>query len=202
MSSCSPHESVENTASPHESVENTACRGHVSVPRAASATSPTWRFYLRINLFNMIMTIRIQQYNSIKMAMYLFRKETTVDASQVWSQYVQWNQRYTISRLTCVASLFFQNAAPQKFCKRKLLIDLQESTMIRHKNSWIYQFPTSQKLTIRCPRNEASPPTHTNSRGRWTVTQRNRMPHIYGRPTSTSNSTWIHADGADYTVHF
>ena len=35
MSSCSPHKSVENTA----------CRGHVSIPRAASATSPTWRFY-------------------------------------------------------------------------------------------------------------------------------------------------------------
>ena len=29
---------------PHESVENTACRGHVSIPRAASATSRTWRF--------------------------------------------------------------------------------------------------------------------------------------------------------------
>ena len=29
---------------PHMSVENTACRGHVSVPRAVSATSRTWRF--------------------------------------------------------------------------------------------------------------------------------------------------------------
>ena len=29
---------------PHMSVENTACRGHVSIPRAASATSRTWRF--------------------------------------------------------------------------------------------------------------------------------------------------------------
>jgi len=29
---------------PHKSVENTACRGHASLPRAASATSPTWRF--------------------------------------------------------------------------------------------------------------------------------------------------------------
>ena len=27
--------------SPHESVENTACRGHVSIPHAASATSRT-----------------------------------------------------------------------------------------------------------------------------------------------------------------
>ena len=29
---------------PHTSVENTARRGHVSIPRAASATSQTWRF--------------------------------------------------------------------------------------------------------------------------------------------------------------
>ena len=28
---------------PHTRVENTACRGHVSIPRAASATSLTWR---------------------------------------------------------------------------------------------------------------------------------------------------------------
>ena len=29
---------------PHTSVENTACRGHVSIPRAVSATSRTWQF--------------------------------------------------------------------------------------------------------------------------------------------------------------
>ena len=29
---------------PHTRVENTACRGHVSIPRAASATSRTGRF--------------------------------------------------------------------------------------------------------------------------------------------------------------
>ena len=33
-----------SSCSPHESVENTACRGHVSIPRAASETSQTWRF--------------------------------------------------------------------------------------------------------------------------------------------------------------
>jgi len=33
-----------SSCSPHESVDNTACRGHVSIPRAASATSRTWRF--------------------------------------------------------------------------------------------------------------------------------------------------------------
>ena len=30
--------------SPHESVDNTACRVHVSIQRAARATSRTWRF--------------------------------------------------------------------------------------------------------------------------------------------------------------
>ena len=30
--------------SPHESVGNTACRGHVPILHAASATSQTWRF--------------------------------------------------------------------------------------------------------------------------------------------------------------
>ena len=29
---------------PHTRVQNTACRGHVSIPRAASATFQTWRF--------------------------------------------------------------------------------------------------------------------------------------------------------------
>ena len=33
-----------SSCSPHDSVENTACRGLVSIPRAASATSETWRF--------------------------------------------------------------------------------------------------------------------------------------------------------------
>jgi len=31
-----------SSCSPYVSVENTACRGHVSIPRAASATSRTW----------------------------------------------------------------------------------------------------------------------------------------------------------------
>src|SRR5215475_9127212 len=69
---------------------------------------------------------------------------------------------YNKQRLTCVASLFFQHAAPQKLCKRKLLLNLQESTLIRHKDSWIYHFPTPRKLMIRCPGNEASPP-HTQT---------------------------------------
>jgi len=39
------HEEMQDVfVSPHESVENTACRGHVSIPRAVSATSHTWRF--------------------------------------------------------------------------------------------------------------------------------------------------------------
>ena len=33
-----------SSCSPHDSVENTACRGRVSIPRAASATSPKRRF--------------------------------------------------------------------------------------------------------------------------------------------------------------
>jgi len=48
MVHCSPRTSTQRIARrlhvPHMSVENTACRGHVSIPRAASATSPTWRF--------------------------------------------------------------------------------------------------------------------------------------------------------------
>ena len=34
-----PKNSKMSSCSPHESVENTACRGHASIPRAASATS-------------------------------------------------------------------------------------------------------------------------------------------------------------------
>ena len=48
MVQSSPRASTRRTARrlrvPHTSVENTACRGHVSIRRAASATSRTWRF--------------------------------------------------------------------------------------------------------------------------------------------------------------
>ena len=30
--------------------------------------------------------------------------------------------------------------------------------MIRHRNVWIYHFPTPRQLTLRCPANKASPP--------------------------------------------
>ena len=35
---------------PRTSVEKTACRGHVSIPRAASATSRTWRFCSEVKI--------------------------------------------------------------------------------------------------------------------------------------------------------
>jgi len=48
MVQSSPRESTRRIARrlrvPHTRVEITACRGHVSIPRAASATSRTWRF--------------------------------------------------------------------------------------------------------------------------------------------------------------
>jgi hypothetical protein len=61
-------------------------------------------------------------------------------------------------RLTCAASLFFQSPNQQQLYKRKLLINSQKSTMMRHGNIWIYHFPTPRQLMIRCPGNEASPP--------------------------------------------
>jgi len=42
-----------SSCSPHESVENTACRGHVSIPRAASATSWTWQFCWEAGILQM-----------------------------------------------------------------------------------------------------------------------------------------------------
>ena len=39
-----------SSCSPHESVEIPACRGHVSIPRAASVTSRTWRFFLEAGI--------------------------------------------------------------------------------------------------------------------------------------------------------
>ena len=40
-----------SSCSPHKSVENTACRGHVFIPRAANATSRTWRFCSEAGIF-------------------------------------------------------------------------------------------------------------------------------------------------------
>jgi len=59
--------------------------------------------------------------------------------------------------LTCAASLFFQSTNYQKRYKRSLLFNYQQSTLIQHRNVWIYHFP-SRHLTLRCPGNEASPP--------------------------------------------
>jgi len=60
-------------------------------------------------------------------------------------------------RLTCAASLFFQSPNRQKLCKRNFLFNYQQSTLIQHRNVWIYHFPMPQ-LTLRSPGNEASPP--------------------------------------------
>jgi len=60
--------------------------------------------------------------------------------------------------LTCAASLFFQSPNRQHLCKRNLLLNHRQSTMIQHRNVWIYYFPTPRQLTVRCPGNEASPP--------------------------------------------
>jgi hypothetical protein len=61
-------------------------------------------------------------------------------------------------RLTCAASLFFQSPNSQHLCKRNLLLNHQQSTMIQHRNVWIYHFPTPRQLSLRYPGNEASPP--------------------------------------------
>jgi len=67
---------------------------------------------------------------------------------------------FNTQRLTCAASLFFQSPNSQQLCKRNLLFNYQQSTMIQHRNIWIYHFSTPRQLTVRCPGNEASPP-HT-----------------------------------------
>ena len=40
--------------------------------------------------------------------------------------------------LTCAASLFFQSPNRQQLCKRNLLLNYHQSTMIQHRNIWIY----------------------------------------------------------------
>jgi len=49
---------------------------------------------------------------------------------------------FNTQRLTCAASLFFQIPNHQQLCERNLLFNYQQSTMIRHRNVWIYHFPT------------------------------------------------------------
>jgi len=67
--------------------------------------------------------------------------------------------------LTCAASLFFQSLNRQQLCKRNLLFNYQQSTLIQHRNVRIYHFPSPRQLTLGCSGNEGSPPVHKYS---WT----------------------------------
>jgi hypothetical protein len=65
---------------------------------------------------------------------------------------------FNTRRLTCAARLFFQSPNSQHLCKRNLLLNHQQSTMIQGRNVWIYHFPTPRQLSFRYPPKEASPP--------------------------------------------
>jgi len=65
---------------------------------------------------------------------------------------------FNTKRLTSTASLFFQSPNRRQLCKRNLLFNYQQSTLIQHRNDRIYHFPTPRQLTLCCPGKEATPP--------------------------------------------
>jgi len=105
----------------------------------------------------MLLIIHIWRYKSVNAAIYLSEKDYSKCVTSSITVCPLDSAIFNTQRLTCAASLFFQNPNRQQLCKRNLLFNYQQSTMIRHRNIWIYHFPTPQ-LTLRCPGNEASPP--------------------------------------------
>jgi hypothetical protein len=53
--------------------------------------------------------------------------------------------------LNCESSLYFQNNEGTPLCKRSLLQSYEQPTLQRHGITWVYQFPTRQQVTFRCP---------------------------------------------------
>jgi len=52
---------------------------------------------------------------------------------------------------SCESSLYFQNHKGAPLCKRSLLPSYEQPTFQRHEITWVYQSPTRQQVTFRCP---------------------------------------------------
>jgi len=105
----------------------------------------------------MLLIIHIWRYKSVNTAISFTEKDHSKCVTSSITVCPLDSAIVNTQRLTCAASLFFQSSNSQQLCKRSLLLNYQQSTMIQHRNIWIYHFPTPRQLTVRCPGDEASP---------------------------------------------
>ena len=106
----------------------------------------------------MLFIIHIWRHKSVNPAIYLLPRDYSRCVSSSITVCSLDSAIFNKQSLTCAASLFFQSPNSQQLCKRNLLFNYRQSTMVQHQNIWIYYFPTPRQLTVRCPGNEASPP--------------------------------------------
>jgi hypothetical protein len=59
---------------------------------------------------------------------------------------------YDIRSVTCESKLYFQTTTKDGPCKRSLMLHYETPTLLRHREVWIYHFPSQRQVTIRCPR--------------------------------------------------
>jgi len=64
-------------------------------------------------------------------------------------------QQYSTQMRTCEFSLFFQTADSQNLCHRRLLPHHKTPFLQRYESTWIYRFPESQHVVLRCWRDKA-----------------------------------------------
>jgi len=94
---------------------------------------------------------------------------------------------FNTQRLTCAANLFFQSPNRQQLCKRNLLLNYQQSTLVQHRNA------TTTDITLPGELSQSSP--HTSTRERRIAIQRTSLPCVYRRFAYVSYTTRIYADG-------
>jgi hypothetical protein len=146
-------------------------------------------------LSSTLLNIHIWRYKSVYTAIYISQGKTTASAFQVASLYARWIQRYLIQRLTCAASLFFQSPNSKHWCKRNLLLNRQQSTIIQHRNVDI-SLPDTTTTVITLPGERSQSSPHASTRERRLAIQRISLPCVYRGFAHISYATWIYADGA------
>jgi len=62
--------------------------------------------------------------------------------------------------VTCESKLYFQTAAKDGRCRRNLILHYKTPTLLRHRDGWIFHFPSRRQLVVRCPRDNTWE-THT-----------------------------------------
>jgi hypothetical protein len=63
---------------------------------------------------------------------------------------------YEARTLTCVSSLYFQTPVEITPCRRTVLVNHTAPMLERYGAVWVYNFPQSTMVTVRCPMDDGS----------------------------------------------